>query len=513
MARGAGALARIVQQDFSGGMFPALAPELIPVNGAFDITNGLLDEQNVCYRRGGSSYASLAPAGSGVRMLWSGFLKHGGQQTILCVADGSFRMLQDGTLEKIALVPPTALVTPTVFQGVLYFEHSSWDGETAGFAGAGPQQFLATAANRVLTSAGGRINVSSVPKAEGEAYSFPSTNYFSLPEGVAITGMVGWRTSCVVFTTMGIWMLGGLNLEQVDESGNVQWSQDRYSADAVLWGQPGVAAWKGGLVIPCKDDVWLMELGVSSEKSTPFRSISGPIQNVYRAYVAAGYTPGAATVFNGHYFLPILNGEAVVDLLVCRLEGLNNEGKAEPAWTHLKGYGARIAALVPTVSDVEGPLIGATAGLSRLLRLAYFAPSPAAATDADSSSVAFEVTTRSIPTGNLVPNTVLKARLSYRLVANAGTEFELLFGESPYGSEWGNFNWGEGVWTAATGEFVSLGEAIPPAGPDPQGLTPKTWRVTRKVRYARVKMVLNGPASEASIRALELAVRPSGRVF
>lgn len=581
MAVGAG-FTRIVQQDLSAGMFPALAPELIPANGAFDITNGLLSEQNVCYRRGGSVYLASSAPNMPPRMLWSGLLEHG-HQTILCTSTGSWKIESDGELKAIALTPPTVLIgSPTVFQGVLYLPGGvTWDGENAGTVHDTP--YYATAGNRLLCGSGARIVVSNVPKREGEAPIFEETtltptlsttensavvtvstaagvvvgmpilcgaasipegttvkeisgttltlsaaaerttssvacsignaNFLSLPEGVSITGMQGWRTSCVVFTTEGIWMIGGLDKELTDAAGNIQWTQDRYSADAVLWGETGVAGWKGGLVVPCKDDVWLMELGVSSEKSVAFRSISQAIQNVYRGYVAAGHKPGCAVVFNGHYFLPILglDGETTIDMLVCRLEGISDAGKADTAWTRLRGYGADLAALATTVNDLEGPLIGATADAARVLSLAYFSPSAAVEDDANGESVPFEITTRSIPTGNLVPNLVAKLRVSYRMVAPPDTTIDVGFNGSAYGAEWGAFNWGEVDWVSGTGSFEDLGASIPPAKADPESVDPKIWHVGRKVRFARMRISLSGPASQLSIRAIELFVRLDGR--
>jgi hypothetical protein len=578
---------RIIQQDLSAGMFPALAPELIPPNGAFDITNGLLNEQNVCYRRGGTTYFSTAPAGAGPRLLWTGFLKSGGLQTIQCVANNSYRVEPGGSLTKIALVSPTALTQGVAFQGRLYVPGSAnnvWDGATASSDGRGGSSAYATAANRLIAGSGSRIAVSNIPKKEGEAVSWEETpveptitttaksvtatvssaagikmgqrivseqggvaglttitgisgttitlsreatitaagvpciigeaNYLQLPEGVNVTSMTGWRNSVFVFTTQGIYVIGGLSHANItDENGNVQWTMDRYSADATLWGPAGVAAWKGGLVVPAKDDIWVVQFGVSSEKLAPFRSISGAIHNVYRAYVAAGYTPGAATVFNGHYILPVLNGEAVIDLLVCRLAGVNAAGRAEPAWTHLRGYGAELTALTPTVNDVEGPLIGSTAGAGRVLKLSYFMPSAQVENDANGAPISFELTTRSIPTGNLVRNLIGKARLSYRMNAPPGTKIELSIGSTPYATEWGAFNWGEANWANATGPFTSLGESIPPAKADPEGVVPKVWRVGKKIRFARMKITLNGPASQVSFRMLELFVREDGRVI
>src|ERR1019366_1542032 len=173
-------------------------------------------------------------------------------------------------------------------------------------------------------------------------------NYHQLPDGVQITGMEGLRTSCVVFTTEGIWVIGNVNKNLTDEEGNIQQTLDRYSADAVLWGNNGVAGWSGGLVVPCKDAVYLLELGVSSEKAAPFTPISGAILNVYRGYVAAGYKPGVAAVYRGHYFLPILSGSTVIDMLVCRLDATGSKGGRTFPWTHLAGSGSALSALAVT---------------------------------------------------------------------------------------------------------------------------------------------------------------------
>jgi hypothetical protein len=60
---------------------------------------------------------------------------------------------------------------------------------------------------------------------------------------------------------------------------------------------------------------------------SPFVRISEPITALYRSYVNAGYRPGQACVYRGHYFLPILNGETVVDMLVCRIDRQGRRGR------------------------------------------------------------------------------------------------------------------------------------------------------------------------------------------
>jgi hypothetical protein len=148
-----------------------------------------------------------------------------------------------------------------------------------------------------------------------------------------------------------------------------------------------------------------------------------------------------------------------------------------------------------------------------VLRLNYFAPSLANELDADGSHPSPSITTRDIPTGSLNPNLVGKVRLSYRMVAGPGTKVELGFGSTPWGAEWGAFNWAEAEWASFSGPFTALGEAIPVAKADPEGLFPKVWHPRRKVRYARLKITLSGPASIFSLRMLELFVRQDGRVI
>jgi hypothetical protein len=494
---------RLVESDLSRGMFPSLAPEQIPPGGAFDITNGLLDESNVVYRRGGALYADQTPRGD-PRLLWSGYLRHGGQQTLLGTDTGVYRngvqVMPAGTL--------SALTRAQVLEGVLYLPGGhTYDGETPGtITPAAPH--YATAGGRLLAGEGSRVSFSHVPEHENDALTWDATDFHQLPGGVQIIGMEGLRTSCVVFTTEGIWVIGNLERELTDAEGNVQQTLDRYSADAVLWGDAGIAGWSGGLVVPCRDNIWLMELGVSSEKAAPFVHISDPIQNVYRGYVAAGYTPGLAAVHRGHYFLPILKGSSVIDVLVCRLDATGARGRRTFPWAHLTGAGALLPAFA--ITDEDAAFLGATAGLGRLLRLGYFEPGSVYATDAG-TPIAFSVTYRDILTGNLVRNLVAKARLSYQMSGGPDAKLAMSFGSTPFaGTFWDEFNWDEADWSEAGGPFTTL-EGTAPA--DHEALNPHTWRVTRKVRFARVKVTLEGNPSKLSLRALELFVRLDGRLI
>jgi hypothetical protein len=270
-------------------------------------------------------------------------------------------------------------------------------------------------------------------------------------------------------------------------------------------------------VVPCKDDIWLMELGVSSERAIPFRKLTAPIVNVYRGYVQAGYRPGVAAVYRGHYFLPIMNGDSLVDLFVCKLAAVVGHGKAaqpEYAWTHLAGTGGKLSALAVKAAteggaEEEHALIGGAAGEARVLNLNYFTP-VTSGTDADSSNVSGSITTRDIQTGNLVSNTVAKVRVSYRMMAPGGSGVKLALGETAAVTDWGEFNWGEANWAGSTGAFTEVSGLAPP---DANGTHPYTFRTSKKVRYVRLRLELSGPATSFSLRMLEIAVRPSGRIW
>ena len=98
------------------------------------------------------------------------------------------------------------------------------------------------------------------------------------------------------------------------------------------------------------------------------------------------------------------------------------------------------------------------------------------------------------------------------MVGETTARINLGIAGTAYGAEWGNFNFGEGEWSSFAGPFTDLGTAIPVAGPDPEALTPKTWKPRRKLRYARMKITLSGQASQVSIRGLELFTRQDGRL-
>jgi hypothetical protein len=308
------------QRDWSAGMFRGVREDLIPANGAYDITNGLLDNTGSVYRRGGTSYITdeRFSTATWLPMIWDGYLA-AGQRTVIA-STAQFGIVSGSTTTVLGASGLPSPGRPAAFMGTLYFPGGQTYNGTA--LGTSPKvgSYYAVAGNRLFVAEGDTISFSDIGTGGVGTTTFAATDYHQVPEGVRVIGLEGLRNALVAFTTGGVWVYSNIGVDLTDAAGNVQHRVDRYSRDLILWGDAGIAGWEGGLVVPALDDVWLMALGVASEAPSPFVRISEPITALYRSYVNAGYRPGQACVYRGHYFLPILNGETVVDMLVCRID-------------------------------------------------------------------------------------------------------------------------------------------------------------------------------------------------
>jgi hypothetical protein len=70
-------LADLSQEDFSAGTFRSVDRRLIPPNGAWDIQNGLLDDDGSVYRRGGIRHFATAFTGGGMLGVWDAIFSAG----------------------------------------------------------------------------------------------------------------------------------------------------------------------------------------------------------------------------------------------------------------------------------------------------------------------------------------------------------------------------------------------------------------------------------------------------
>lgn len=493
---------RITQTDFSGGMFRSMAPELIPSNGAYDLTNVVLDESGAMNQRGGTAYVTPSDLGFAPVFIWSGWLADG---RVTLVGDAANLKLVDestGAVTDLASTV-TAGARPAVMRGTIFLPGGhTWTGSGAVGSATHAATYYAVAGRRLLYVDGPDVRFSAID----DATTYDVNDYHAVPGGVVPIGLLGVRDKCAIFTTEGIWLISGLTMDLTDDSGNVQQTLDRYG-DIVSWGDLGVAEWQNGAIVPALDDVWVMQVGSASEVAQPFTRISSAISTLYRKYVAAGYQPGQARVFRGHYFLPIVNGDLLVDLLVCRLDATNSRGQRTFPWSHFS-EGGQVHALA--VTDTQPPrLLGA-----RQERVVEAFPFDAAGyrLDADGTVPELEVTTRDYATGALNRNTVLKLRARYEMIAApaASPVIHAWYGSNRLrGTEWGLFDWGEADWTPIFGRIVPLDGSAPV---DVAASNPFTWWVRKKASFVRFRFKVTGGTSRLSIRSLEMFVRDAGRM-
>jgi hypothetical protein len=297
----------------------------------------------------------------------------------------------------------------------------------------------------------------------------------------------------VLFTTTGVWTASNMNLDLTSSTGDPQQTLQQVNKDIVAWGNSGVAGfspysgvqdWQGQFVVPALDDIYIF--GVNS----PAISIGRGIRSLYRSYVAQGYQPGLATVYQGHYILPIrTSGFDVVDTLVCRLDQRDRTGHIRPAWTRMDGQGRQLVFTGRARATGAPSLVG-----GRALRLvdatSWFSPSGASRQDADGTAHALDVIENDVEFPNRA--TTQKVDLLYELSAFL-TDAPAFLG-----------SWSSGVegapWTPLS---TSAGEN--------DGRVPKRWRLIKRVRNVRFRWQTFGPAATARIRGRVLYVRDSNR--
>lgn len=489
-------------------MYRGVREDLIPESGAYDITNGLLDNTGAVYRRGGSSYRSTVASGASIQFIWDGYLG-ANQRTVIASPTGFATLNADGSVSSIGGAGMARPGRAVELNGNLYFPGGTYYTGLALATAPKVAPFYAVAGSRLLAGNGNRVDFSTIPSL---GTTFNATDYHLLADGEQIVGMHGLRDAVAVFTTGGIWIISGLAMNLTDAAGNVQQRLDRYSSDVVLWGDAGLAAFEGGLVVPALDGVWLLSLGVESEAPQAFAPISDPILALYRDYVRRGYWPGLATVYRSHYMLPILDINGCVDLLVCRLDAPGRP------WTHLGGFGAKLAALAvlhPTTVPRAPLLVGGHANAGRVLNLNFFDPSSSSSADADGSAFSWSVQTRDYPTGALNQNVITRLRVAYDLADDPALGVPSIrathvSGHAARGSaEWGAFSWGQADW-AATSDATLLSGTAPL---DPFGYKPYTWSLAKNERFGRFRLDCPDPAAYLTLRSLEMFVLSNGRII
>ena len=316
--------------------------------------------------------------------------------------------------------------------------------------------------------------------------NFLDGDYHIIPGSPDGLGLESWGDTAIVFTTDGVWLVSNMDLSPVDNAGNVQQALTHSAPQVVLWHRNGLAAFQDAFIVPARDGVYIMGAG-SLER------IDTPITPLYRDYFRQGLTLGVATVFEGHYLLPILDGTTAVDLLVCRLDRpvRTPAGIVRP-WSHFEQPPVRTFAQQETGGSPN--LLIASDG-TKLLRARYFEPQ-AVASDDNGSVYTSELVTRDLPTGNGNKNLVREITVDYDLTDTAAGDNPTLIADFAT------------AHPAETAPYTSAGDNAP-EGTDQF----KKWLlpVPPKSRYIRVRLRSSGRLQTLLIRAISIFVRASNK--
>lgn len=395
--------------------------------------------------------------------------------------------------------------------------------ETAGLLYKSADHY-AVAGDRLLSASGAILSIAEPQKPHLWEATIPPQNTVVKNEhelGEAVT-ILGLQTigvdKALVFHTGGIQAVSNPSYGIVDAQGNSQHPITWYSRDIVLWANVGVSAWRGALVVPALDGVYLID-GVSNPVP-----LSDSIEPNYRAHVQAGNTPGQAWTDRDHYFLPILDSGGVpVETLVCRLDRpLKSRNQVFYPWSRLRGAGGAVGGgvLHPAAGAGEKPITYGFAADGYLLKVnSYFDPDESNAYEHDGSVALLQLTTRDFSAGDLGLARFRRLELMYELEAIEGVDSEVVaeygLGVRIFGlPEWDEVAWNEFEWAfEEETEFVLLeGGAPPNAGADSalaQNLW--TWATKPYARYVRYRLSCADPVAKLTLRGFVIFIaQPEG---
>lgn len=482
-------MAVVTQDDFGAGIYRG---RRAPRDAVYDAVNALLDDEGQLFRRGGSAYktpsnvaaatlvgiADAVVAGTAVTLVWT-------------QGSGEFWRVDDAGAATLIPEVPTVQLRPFARgAGVGDYWIAAigvggrallYDGVSATISTypMSAVEFVTAVGSpaRLIATVGSRAYFSN----PGDPTAIASGSYHELPNRAVIVGADSIGDSVVLFTTMGVWAVTNMSLDPVDDAGNIQHTVQRVS-DLILWGDPGITGYAGRLIVPAIDDVWLFAPG---EPPQPVSGDSGneKIRPLYRSYVKAGYQPGTAAMHRGHYFLPIVNGTTLVDVLVCRLD-------RGAAWTRWSGHAAAGAYAVRIGSGTRSPKLLGING-TRVTDLTACMDSPGAASDADGSTPTFTVDSNDFELGPAPRGgTLEKVRATYETTGGSPT-VDAYSAVGPEGSG----------YTAAT---------LKRGGGASDGTDYSAWRVGRRGPRARVRLQCSSAVTSLLLRRVELTVRPVG---
>jgi hypothetical protein len=368
---------------------------------------------------------------------------------------------------------PTVIV---LFRGNTTFTpiaYGSSSGTTDQFTNVSSPHYLAVAGDRLVIAVGSQVRFSG----RGNPDLFSEDDWHKLPAGAIATGADAIRDTVIVFTTAGVFAVTNMAYDLSDAYGNPQQSIEPVSG-LVLWGDPGIVSYRGGLIVPAVDDVYLFGLDGTEDP------ISAAIRPLYRAYVKAGYQPGTAMVHRGHYFLPIVNGTTLVDVLVCRLDG------GAPAWTRWDGHAASGAYAQRIGASTRTPALYGVKSERVVDASGCFTPASGNKSDADSTAHVLTIITRDYSVKAMVKAMWREVRARFELT-DAAADNPTLTAEHAVGPVAGESWTSIGSWAEGTGE------------------APTRLAVGKSAQTIRFRLKTSGAAASCAVRSLEVFYRGS----
>lgn len=510
-------LAKADQPSFGSGVFRNGPRDRIPRDGAFALVNHLLTNTGDGVRRGGTEYLTDTAFGTGLTFLWDGILK-GRRRTIVASPQNFGKVNADGSITDLGGAGLQHPVKPALFREKLFFPRGvTYDGTALGASNkfadvyaAGGERLLAMIGNRAYMTTTGSATEWTDPETGVESYH-------ELPEGAKILAAEGARDRMALFTTRGVWLISNLELDLVDEFGNVQQGLDVFSRELLSVGGAGIASFQDGIVVPAVDGIWLMAVGQDAASAPPpLTKISRPITDLYADYMRHGLRPGGAIVHRDHYLLPILSGARVVDLLVCKLDRVI-DGAGSRAWTQLAGHGAQVSmfAVRTGVSQRKPVLLGALRGTTaKVVRARYF-ENDASVLDADGSTPLWETVPRDyVISGAHTKSLAKKLRVQMVLTDPAAVnptltaEYALEEPVETIAQTWGGTTWGASVWAAPVETWTAISGS---AAEDTTGAHTAVFPILKNAERIRLRLRCDDATTKARLRSLELNIRPTGR--
>lgn len=355
--------------------------------------------------------------------------------------------------------------------------------------------------------------------ARTKPHTIDQTDYHELDDGSTVIAVPVLGNDLLACTNRGITAIRNMAYNLTNALGELQQREDKLN-EIVAWGPAGIVPYRGALVVPATDGVYLMD-----SISTPVPLASG-IAPRYRRRVGRGYAPGQAAIWRDHLILPIVGGDGEpVDTLISRLDRpISARGTQYFPWTTASA-GARSPSFCarPPAQQGEVPSLLAVVDSALCDATRIFEPASFAIADHDDTPPTLEWVTRAFATGSPPSiNRVRRVRLIYELEAAYGATpyltLDYCAGDLRDVARWDEEDWDEFDWESADDPPLDWQPALDfdtgdpkQAGPD-DGTGGANFYLAAQGRYIRFRIRSSGLCTKLTIRSIEMFSAVGGRM-